>query len=113
TVSYKTFVLSLHQGFIDHNLKIVCYTDHQIFERYHKFQLKNGYAKKQAITLKELTNLEIGDYVTHIDHGVGKFGGLQKLEVDGNRQVAIKLIYGVTYILDLRMLTLHKITKFK
>ena len=53
--------------------------DHQIFERYHKFHLKNGYAKKQAITLKELTNLDIGDYVTHIDHGIGKFGGLKKI----------------------------------
>ncbi|HLT53939.1 MAG TPA: CarD family transcriptional regulator, partial [Flavobacteriaceae bacterium] len=112
TVSYKTFVLSLHQGFIDHNLKIVCYTDHQIFERYHKFQLKNGYAKKQAITLKELTNLEIGDYVTHIDHGVGKFGGLQKIEVEGKKQEAIKLIYGDRDILYLSIHSLHKITKF-
>src|SRR5690606_24030947 len=71
-VHYKTIVLSLYQGFIDHDAKIACYTDHQIFERYHKFHLKNGYAKKQAITLKELTSLEIGDYVTHIDHGIGK-----------------------------------------
>ena len=77
-VHYKTIVLSLYQGFIDHDNQIICYTDHQIFERYHKFHLKNGYAKKQAITLKELTNLEIGDYVTHIDHGIGKFGGLAK-----------------------------------
>lgn len=78
-VHYKTIVLPLYQGFIDHDLNIACYTDHQIFERYHKFHLKNGYAKKQAITLKELTNLEKGDYVTHIDHGIGRFGGLQKL----------------------------------
>src|SRR5690606_2557009 len=81
-VHYKTIVLSLYQGFIDYENKITCYTDHQIFERYHKFHLKNGYAKKQAITLKELTNLEIGDYVTHIDHGIGKFGGLQKIDVE-------------------------------
>ena len=69
-VHYKTIVLSLYQGFIEETSKIVGYTDHQIFERYHKFQLKNGYAKKQAITIKELTNLEVGDYVTHIDHGL-------------------------------------------
>ena len=111
-VHYKTVVLSLHQGFIDNNQKMVCYTDHQIFERYHKFQLKNGYAKKQAITLKELTSLEIGDYVTHIDHGIGRFGGLQKIDVEGKKQEAIKLVYGERDILYLSIHSLHKITKF-
>ncbi|NQX86151.1 MAG: transcription-repair coupling factor [Flavobacteriaceae bacterium] len=111
-VHYKTFVLTLYQGFIDHENKIVCFTDHQIFERYHKFNLKNGYAKKQAITLKELTNLEIGDYVTHIDHGIGKFGGLKKIDVEGKKQEAIKLIYGERDILYLSIHSLHKITKF-
>ena len=81
-VKYQTITLALFQGFIDETGKNVCYTDHQIFERYHKFHLKNGYAKKQAITLKELGNLEVGDYVTHIDHGIGKFGGLQKIDVE-------------------------------
>lgn len=111
-VHYKTIVLSLYQGFIDHDNKITCYTDHQIFERYHKFHLKNGYAKKQAITLKELTNLEIGDYVTHIDHGIGKFGGLQKIDVEGKKQEAIKLVYGERDVLYLSIHSLHKITKF-
>jgi len=111
-VHYKTIVLSLYQGFVDHDNKIACYTDHQIFERYHKFHLKNGYAKKQAITLKELTNLEIGDYVTHIDHGIGKFGGLQKIDVEGKKQEAIKLVYGERDILYLSIHSLHKITKF-
>ncbi|MWW24291.1 transcription-repair coupling factor [Algibacter lectus] len=111
-VSYQTIVLSLHQGFIDHDTKIVCYTDHQIFERYHKFNVKNGYAKKQAITLKELTNLDIGDYVTHIDHGIGRFGGLQKIDVEGKKQEAIKLVYGERDILYLSIHSLHKITKF-
>ncbi|QDO93326.1 transcription-repair coupling factor [Formosa sediminum] len=111
-VSYQAIVLSLHQGFIDHTNKVLCYTDHQIFERYHKFSLKNGYAKKQSITLKELTNLEIGDYVTHIDHGVGRFGGLQKIDVEGKKQEAIKLIYGERDILYLSIHALHKITKF-
>lgn len=111
-VHYKTIVLSLYQGFIDKGYKIACYTDHQIFERYHKFHLKNGYAKKQAITLKELTNLEIGDYVTHIDHGIGRFGGLQKIDVEGKKQEAIKLVYGERDILYLSIHSLHKITKF-
>lgn len=111
-VHYKTFVLSLYQGFVDHDNKIACYTDHQIFERYHKFHLKNGYAKKQAITLKELTNLDIGDYVTHIDHGIGRFGGLQKIDVEGKKQEAIKLVYGERDILYLSIHSLHKITKF-
>ena len=109
---YQTIILSLHQGFIDHDNKIVCYTDHQIFERYHKFHLKNGYAKKQAITLKELTNLDIGDYVTHIDHGIGRFGGLQKIDVEGKKQEAIKLVYGERDVLYLSIHSLHKITKF-
>jgi len=111
-VHYKTMVFSLHQGFIDNDNKIACYTDHQIFERYHKFHLKNGYAKKQAITLKELTNLDVGDYVTHIDHGIGRFGGLQKIDVEGKKQEAIKLVYGERDILYLSIHSLHKITKF-
>ncbi|MBT8259433.1 MAG: transcription-repair coupling factor, partial [Bacteroidia bacterium] len=111
-IHYSTMVLSLHQGFIDHDLKLVCYTDHQIFERYHKFHLKNGYAKKQAITLKELTNLETGDFVTHIDHGIGRFGGLKKIDVQGQMQEAIKLIYGERDVLYLSIHALHKITKY-
>ena len=109
---YQTIILSLHKGFIDHDSKMVCYTDHEIFERYHKFHLKNGYAKKQAITLKELTNLDIGDYVTHIDHGIGRFGGLQKIDVEGKKQEAIKLVYGERDVLYLSIHSLHKITKF-
>ncbi|MHA6278802.1 transcription-repair coupling factor [Salinimicrobium sp. CAU 1759] len=111
-VDYKTVVLSMYQGFVAEDQKMVCYTDHQIFERYHKFHLKNGYAKKQAITLKELTNLEVGDYVTHIDHGIGKFGGLQKIDVEGKKQEAIKLIYGERDILYLSIHSLHKISKY-
>ncbi|AJR02770.1 transcription-repair coupling factor [Siansivirga zeaxanthinifaciens] len=109
---YSAIVLSLHQGFIDLENKIVCYTDHQLFERYHKFNVKNGYAKKQAINLKELTNLDIGDYVTHIDHGIGRFGGLQKIDVEGKKQEAIKLVYGERDVLYLSIHSLHKITKF-
>ncbi|MCD8446567.1 transcription-repair coupling factor [Tenacibaculum finnmarkense] len=111
-VSYETIVFPLYQGFVDNQNKIVCYTDHQIFERYYKFRLKNGYEKKQSITLQELTRLEIGDYVTHIDHGIGKFGGLQKIDVEGKKQEAIKLIYGDRDILYVSIHSLHKISKF-
>ncbi len=109
---YKTLVVPLYQGFVDDELKLACYTDHQIFGRYHKFRLKTGYQKKQAVSLKELSNLEIGDYVTHIDHGIGKFGGLQKIEVEGRPQEAIKLIYGDRDILYISIHSLHKITKY-
>ena len=111
-IKYATLVFPIFQGFIDDDLKLVCYTDHQIFERYHKFHLKNGYAKKQAITLKELNKLEVGDYVTHIDHGIGKFGGLQKIDVEGKKQEAIKLMYGDRDILYVSIHSLHKISKF-
>ncbi len=111
-VHYKTLVLSLHQGFVNYDQKISCYTDHQIFERYHKFNLKNGYAKKQALSLRDLNSLELGDYVTHIDHGIGKFGGLKKIEIEGKSQEAIKLFYGERDILYLSIHSLHKITKF-
>jgi len=111
-VPYQTVQLSLHAGFVDTELKCNVFTDHQIFERYYKFQLKNGYAKKQAITLKELMQLEVGDYVTHIDHGIGKFAGLQKIEVEGKQQEAIKLIYGDRDVLFVSIHALHKITKY-
>ncbi|ESU23677.1 transcription-repair coupling factor [Flavobacterium enshiense DK69] len=109
---YHTVVFSLFQGFIDEEIQIACYTDHQIFERYHKFNLKNGYSKKQTITLKELTTLSVGDYVTHIDHGIGKFGGLQKIQVEGKTQEAIKLVYADNDIVYVSIHSLHKISKY-
>ena len=109
---YKTIVAPLYQGFIDEENQIACYTDHQIFERYHKFNLKNGYSKKQNITLKELTTLSVGDYVTHIDHGIGKFGGLQKIQVEGKTQEAIKLVYADNDIVYVSIHSLHKISKY-
>lgn len=109
---YDAIVLPLYQGFIDLDNRIACYTDHQVFERYHKFSIKNGYAKKQAITLKELNTLSVGDYVTHIDHGIGKFGGLQKIEVEGRMQEAIKLVYADNDIVYVSIHSLHKISKY-
>ncbi len=109
---YHPIVLPLFEGFIDEEHQIACYTDHQIFERYHKFSLKNGNATKQAVTLKELTSLAIGDYVTHIDHGIGKFGGLQKIQVEGKTQEAIKLVYADNDIVYVSIHSLHKVAKF-
>lgn len=109
---YHTIVFPLYQGFIDEENQVACYTDHQIFERYHKFSIKNGYSKKQTITLKELTSLSVGDYVTHIDHGIGKFGGLQKIQVEGKTQEAIKLVYADNDIVYVSIHSLHKISKY-
>jgi transcription-repair coupling factor (superfamily II helicase) len=109
---YHTIVSSLYQGFIDEENQIACYTDHQIFERYHKFSIKNGYSKKQTLTLKELNSLSVGDYVTHIDHGIGKFGGLQKIQIEGRTQEAIKLVYADNDIVYVSIHSLHKISKY-
>ncbi|MDO4880995.1 MAG: transcription-repair coupling factor [Capnocytophaga sp.] len=111
-VPCQMLVLPLALGFSDMQTKVNCYTDHQILERYHKFNIRNGYAKKQSITLKELNQLEIGDYVTHIDHGIGKFVGLQKIDIEGKKQEAIKLIYGDRDVLYVSIHSLHKITKY-
>ena len=112
TVHYKTEVCPLYFGFEDLDAKLACFTDHQIFERYHKYNLKSAAAKKETLTLKELTHLNVGDFVTHIDHGIGKFGGLKKIDVEGVQQEAIKLIYGEGDILYLSIHSLHKIAKF-
>jgi len=109
---YNTIVLPIYQGFIDEEMQLACYTDHQIFERYHKFNLKSNYSKKQNITLKELTSLSVGDYVTHIDHGIGKFGGLQKIQVEGRTQEAIKLVYADNDIVYVSIHSLYKISKY-
>lgn len=111
-VEFQPIVHTLHEGFIDPDGKKVVYTDHEIFERYQKFKLKGGFEKKQAITLKELTSLQIGDYVTHIDHGIGEFGGLQKIDVNGKHQEAIKLIYNGGDVLYISIHSLHKISRY-
>ena len=109
---YENIVFPLFSGFVDTELQIACYTDHQIFERYHKFSIKNNASKKQTVTLKELTALSIGDYVTHIDHGIGKFGGLQKIQVEGKTQEAIKLVYADNDIVYVSIHSLHIFSKY-
>jgi len=104
--------VSIHEGFIDDDLKIVCYTDHQIFQRYHKYKVKQAYNKNKALTLKTLRELQPGDYVTHIDHGVGVYSGLQKIEVNNKLQEAVRIIYKDSDILYVNINSLHKISKY-
>ena len=112
-IEFTPMHFSLHEGFIDPTTKLVCYTDHQIFERYHRFRLKEGFRQaKQALTLKELYNLQRGDYVTHIDHGVGKFSGLETIDVNGKSQEAIRLLYRDNDVLYVGIHSLHRISKF-
>ncbi|MBI9067815.1 MAG: transcription-repair coupling factor [Salinivirgaceae bacterium] len=110
---FKTISNTLNQGFIDHDLMIACFTDHQIFERFHKFNIKSGFTKKESLTIAELTNLHPGDYVVHIDHGIGKFGGLQRTETNGKIQETIKLIYRDNDVLFVSIHSLHRISKYK
>ena len=109
---YQTTQVSLHEGFEDELIGLYLYTDHQIFDRYQRFNIKNAAQKREAITLAQLNALEYGDFVTHVDHGVGKFGGLQKIDNNGNVQEAIKLIYKDSDILYVSIHSLHKISKF-
>jgi len=109
---FTSMNIALHEGFIDKDLGIACYTDHQIFERYHKFHLKDSYNAKEAITLKEIYNLNPGDYVTHIDHGVGQFAGLEKIDNNGKQQEAIRLVYKNGDLLYVSIHSLHRIAKF-
>ena len=103
---------SIHEGFIDEDLEIVCYTDHEIFQRYHKYRVKQAYNKSKALTLRTLRELQPGDYVTHIDHGVGVYSGLQKIEANGKLQEAVRIIYKDNDILYVNINSLHKITKY-
>jgi len=113
SVQFVTLSFALHEGFIDNDKKFVCYTDHQIFERYHRFRLKEGFRKnQQALTLKEIYNLQKGDYVTHIDHGIGIFSGLEIIDVNGKPQEAIRLIYKDNDVLYVSIHSLHRISKY-
>jgi transcription-repair coupling factor (superfamily II helicase) len=111
-IGFNPVAVSIHEGFIDEDQKIVCYTDHQIFQRYHKYRVKQAYNKNKALTLRTLRELQPGDFVTHIDHGVGIFSGLQKIEVNGRTQEAVRLIYKDTDILYVNINSLHKIAKY-
>ena len=106
---------TLHEGFIDHSAKICCYTDHQIFERYHRVTLRSENARrgKAIITLKEINQLQVGDYVVHVDHGIGQFAGLVTTNFHGRPQESIKLVYKGGDTIFVSIHNLHRISKYK
>jgi transcription-repair coupling factor (superfamily II helicase) len=103
---------AVHQGFLDKEHGVVVYTDHQIFQRYHKYKIKQAYNKSKAITIRALKELQPGDFVVHIDHGVGVFSGLQKVQNGGQMQEAVRIIYRDNDILYVNINSLHKISKY-
>ena len=103
---------SIHKGFIDPELKIACYTDHQIFERFHRYRLRKGFTKEQAVNLRMLRELRPGDFVVHIDHGIGKYSGLEKININGHNQESVRLIYKNNDLLYVSINSLHKISKY-
>ena len=112
SVRFQPLNISLREGFIDEQTKIVCYTDHQVFDRFHRFREKSKYSKSKALTLKELRTLQIGDYVTHVDYGIGRFAGLDRVMVGESEQEAIRLIYKDNDVLMVSIHSLHKIAKY-
>ncbi len=104
--------LAFREGFIDQNVKIACYTDHQIFDRFHRYKARERFSKSKAMTLRELRTLQPGDYVTHIDYGIGRFAGLEKIEVNGSQQEAIRLVFRDDDLLYVSIYSLHKISKY-
>lgn len=111
-ILWEPVLLSLESGFVDLNTGIACYTDHQIFERYHRFQLKERFANKEAFTLKEIYNLQQGDFVTHVDHGIARFGGLEKINNNGKEQEAIRLHFQNNDLIYVSIHALHRVSKF-
>lgn len=111
-IRFQPLEFALREGFVDQSLKIVCYTDHQIFERFHRYRSKEKFSKSKAITLRELHTLQPGDFVTHIDYGIGKFAGLEKKEVNGHEQESIRLVYRDNDLLYVSIHALHKISKY-
>jgi transcription-repair coupling factor (superfamily II helicase) len=112
-IRFQPLLKTLHEGFIDRDLKLCCYTDHQIFERYHKYTLQNYFSNRGVLSLKELQGLQPGDYVVHIDHGIGKFGGLEKIDINGKVQESIRLVYQDNDVLYVSIHSLHRISKYK
>lgn len=111
-IQWEPVLLSLENGFVDLGQNIACYTDHQIFERYHRFQLKERFTNKEAITLKEIYNLQTGDFVTHVDHGVARFGGLETINNNGKEQEAIRLHFKNDDLIYVSIHALHRVSKY-
>lgn len=114
-ITFTPILHTVHEGFVDHDVKVCCFTDHQIFDRYHKYNLKSDRARtgKMALSLRELQQIEVGDYLVHIDHGIGQFGGLTHTEIAGKRQEAIKVIYKNGDLIYVSVHSLHKLSKYR
>jgi transcription-repair coupling factor (superfamily II helicase) len=111
-VEFQPIYHAISLGFIDKDLKLACYTEHQVFDRYYRGRSKSNSSKSRIITLKELRDLKPGDYVTHIDHGIGRFAGLEKIEINGHKQEAVRLVYRDNDLLYVSINSLHKISKY-
>lgn len=111
-VHFHPVATSIHAGFIDHDLQVACYTDHQIFQRFHRYKLRQGFSKDKALNLKLLKELQPGDFVTHIDHGVGRYSGLEKININGHIQESVRLFYKNNDVLYVGINSLHKIAKY-
>lgn len=111
-IKFDPLILGLREGFVDHQNQLTCYTDHQLFERFHRYKIRKKHSKSKALTLKELRTLNPGDYVVHIDHGIGRFAGLDMVDVGGNKQEAVRLVYRDDDLLYISIHSLHKISKY-
>lgn len=114
-ISFEPVDRTLHEGFVDHTMKLCIFTDHQIFDRFHKYNLRSDKARsgKVALSLKELNQFEPGDYVVHIDHGIGRFAGLMRIPNGNTTQEVIKLVYQNDDVVFVSIHSLHKISKYK
>lgn len=114
-IKFVPVLRTLHEGFVDNDLRVCCFTDHQIFDRFHKYSLKSDRARsgKMALSLRELQQIEVGDYLVHVDHGIGQFGGLTHTEIAGKRQEAIKVIYKNGDLIYVSIHSLHKLSKYR
>lgn len=111
-VQFHPVSTSIKEGFIDHKLKIACYTDHQIFQRFYTYNLRKSYSSDKALSLRMLKELEVGDYVTHIDHGIGKYMGLEIIEVNGHKQESMRLVYKNNDVLYVSINAMHKVSRY-
>ena len=111
-LKFNPLIVGLREGFVDHHAQIKCFTDHQLFERFHRYKIRKKHSKSKALTLKELRTLNPGDFVVHVDHGIGRFAGLDTIDVNGNEQEAIRLIYRDDDLLYISIHSLHKISKY-
>jgi transcription-repair coupling factor (superfamily II helicase) len=111
-LKFEALYFPMREGFIDENVKVACYTDHQIFDRFHRYKSKAKYSKSKSMTLKELRTLHPGDYISHMDYGIARFAGLEKVEVGGRQQEAIRLIFRDDDLLYISIHALHKISRY-